>query len=92
MQAGWFIIDGHKWGFLLNVKSLSEAYQGILLPRWKLLLQTEFFIDIVERFNYFFEEEKEDDEEEKEREIVSTDSDEPLPDWYVPINQTLFVH
>lgn len=92
MQAGWIILSGHKWGFLLNTDSLTEAYQGVLTQRWKTLLRTEFFINIVEKFSYYFENEKTKGEEIQKREVPNTDCDAPIPDWYIPFNDQLFVH
>ena len=82
MQVGWIVREAHKWGFLLNLDSISEAYHGVFTERWKRLLQEPFILEIFEKFAYYYDEDEDDDAMYKttlNREISSTDNEQPLP-------------
>jgi SNF2 family DNA or RNA helicase len=90
MSVGWLVINQHIVGFALSLDSLAEAYKGIMTDTWKKLLKNEFCSKMIENFAFHFEDK--DGEEERRYEIPNTDCDFPLPDWYVPFNDRLFLH
>ena len=98
MQAGWFVIINNKCGFLLNLESITEAYQGHLHKRWKVLLTQKFFLGIFKRFGQYIEEiysqQKGESNGSLPREIPTTDFDPFLTEGFIPkeLQDQLFLH
>jgi len=97
MQAGWFVIIKDKFGFLLNMDSLTEAYQGHLHQRWKVLLKYPLFMGIFQRYGQYIEEiynEKSGQKGTLPREIPTTDFDPFLSEGFIPerLHNQLFLH
>jgi len=97
MQAGWFVMIKDRWGFLLNLDSITEAYQGHLHKRWKVLLEETFFFEMVEKFAGFMEDlqaEKQGIQGVLPREIPTTDFDAFLAEGYISedLHKQLFLH
>jgi len=97
MQAGWFVMIKDRWGFLLNLDSITEAYQGHLHKRWKVLLEETFFFEMVEKFGGFMEDlhaEKQGIQGVLPREIPTTDFDAFLSEGFISgdLHSKLFLH
>ena len=40
---GYFVVQKHKWGLLLDIASTHSFYKGATGQKWLSLLQTNFF-------------------------------------------------
>jgi len=87
-KVGWIVLDGGKWGFLLDLSSLEEIYKGHLPIFWQKLLEFPFFIDQFRRFAFYFQQELNTNLQE----IPSTEIDDPIPDSLCPLADRLFIH
>ena len=89
-KIGNFIMDGSKWGFLLNLTSCEEIYEGKVGPELRILLQTIFFQNIFRKYAFFVvDQEKED---KSEFVIPSTDEDLSINSNLVVFFDKLFQH
>ena len=99
MQAGWVVIIKNKWGFLLNLDSVAEAYDGHLHARWKALLQQSFFQDIFSKFGEYIADLHEQGNVNAKKyhvfkQLPTTDFDPAIPKGYLPepLHDQLFLH
>jgi len=89
-QVGWFVIEGHKFGFMLKLNSIRKVYDGILDETWKRLLKSDFFLEQFRKYAYYFEHELE--KTSVQQDISGTEIDDPIKDNFCPFADRLFLH
>ena len=89
--TGRFVIIKDKWGFLLDLNSISGVYEGNISEVWSQLLRLEFFQDRFRNFAYFMLDEEEGIKQNSS-EIASSIDDPPVEPDYVSFNDRLFLH
>jgi len=85
-RVGWIILEGDKWGFLLDLESLEEpATKGTLPGYWQRLVRTEFFLKKLKKAERERAISMIDNKDYPERETSASDT-------LCPIAEKLMVH
>ena len=88
LLLGDFVIDGSKWGFVLNLKECEEIYSGKMGTNLIKMLSFSFFQSIFRKYAFYIL----DQDEENTYTIPTTDEDPLIEPNLVPFNDRLFLH